>query len=65
MILTTNSAVLTCRCITGPKKKKEGLLNNRISRSRFEELLDVTSDFNLPYLAFKDDIHHVRQLIKA
>jgi hypothetical protein len=30
-----------------------------------EEILEVTSDFNLQYPAFKDDFHPVRQLVKA
>ena len=40
-------------------------LNDLMSRTRFEEILDVTSYFSLPYPAFKDDLHPVRQLVKA
>jgi hypothetical protein len=35
-------------------------LNDLMSMTRFEEILDVTSYFNLPYPAFKDDFHLVR-----
>jgi hypothetical protein len=40
-------------------------LNDLMSRTRFEEILEVTSYFNLPYPAFKDDFHPVRQIVKA
>jgi hypothetical protein len=40
-------------------------LNDLMSRSRFEEILEVTSYFNLPYPAFNDDFHPIRQLLKA
>jgi hypothetical protein len=40
-------------------------LKDLLSRTRFEELLDVTSYFNIPYPAFKDDFHPVWQLVKA
>jgi hypothetical protein len=40
-------------------------LNDLMSRTRFEEILDASSYNNLPYPAFKDDFHPVRSLIKA
>jgi hypothetical protein len=36
-----------------------------MSRTRFEEILSATTYYNLPYPAFKDDFHPIRQLIKA
>jgi hypothetical protein len=40
-------------------------LNDLMSRTRFEKILQNTSHFNLPYHAFKDDFHSVWQLVKA
>jgi hypothetical protein len=40
-------------------------LNDLMSRTRFEEILDVSTYFDLPYPAFKDDFHPIRQLVKA
>ena len=40
-------------------------LNDLMSRTRFEEILDAITYFNLPYPAFKDDFHPIRQLVKA
>jgi hypothetical protein len=40
-------------------------LNDLMSRTRFEEILHVTTYYDLPYPAFKDDFHPIRQLIKA
>jgi hypothetical protein len=40
-------------------------LHDLMSRSRFEEILDVSTYFDQLYPAFKDDFHPIRQLIKA
>jgi hypothetical protein len=40
-------------------------LNDLMSRTRFEEILQVTTYYDLPYPAFKDAFHPIRQLIKA
>jgi hypothetical protein len=40
-------------------------LNDIMSRTRFEEILEVTTYFDHPWPAFKDDFHPIRQLVKA